>query len=398
MPRRAPDDDYYDLSSGSSSDSPSENENREFVKRRPKASPPASASSGPYLIIGVVLVILAAIAATTYVLTREGGAFDGAKSESSTTPTAAVAEPPTPPSAVSTASSGGGGYDASDSGDGEGGSEDEEGEGSKPKPSKPTETSESDDPKSSPTSSGKPSSGGISGGSLSLDFTTLSSGDELESYLAEKGLRISTDFIDSEPMTHTFKKENVDWVDGAMRLIVKGQSGSGDISSSEIATTDSFLYGRVTTRMKASDVPGVCHGIFWYTASQCPNDNLEVDIELLTSYYTDDGGDLVKPGLQLTNQALVKKQPSTNEAVPYGFDPTADFHDYTIEWKEGESIFEVDGVEVGRLTENVPSEPMAFIWNSWSNGDLHWSAGPPADDSYMLISAIAANWTVAKGS
>jgi hypothetical protein len=59
-------------------------------------------------------------------------------------------------------------------------------------------------------------------------------------------------------------------------------------------------------------------GIFFYT-----NDNLEVDIELLTSYYTTGLGDAVKPGLQLTNQALVPKQPSTNVVVPYGFDPVS---------------------------------------------------------------------------
>lgn len=69
-----------------------------------------------------------------------------------------------------------------------------------------------------------------------------------------------------------------------MRLKVTGQDGDGDIKSAEFATTDSILCmsspcstsslrqpqltsslrvdGRVTTRMKASPVPGTCHGKF----------------------------------------------------------------------------------------------------------------------------------------
>lgn len=51
------------------------------------------------------------------------------------------------------------------------------------------------------------------------------------------------------------------------------------------------------------------------------NDNLEVDIELLTSYYTEGLGDAVKPGLQLTNQALTPGEKLSNMVVDYGFDP-----------------------------------------------------------------------------
>lgn len=71
------------------------------------------------------------------------------------------------------------------------------------------------------------------------------------------------------------------------------------------------------------------------------------DIELLTSYVTsgyENGAvlpgtpfyhyiirlhfiDIVLTGLQLTDQPLVPGTASTYSAVPYGFDPTADFHE-----------------------------------------------------------------------
>ncbi|GAA5949890.1 hypothetical protein JCM3765_007726 [Sporobolomyces pararoseus] len=391
-------DPYYDDDySSDTSDSPEERPRRTRRKRRPP--PPSPSSSTPYFVIGVVVVILAAIGATTYILTRSGGLFSaaGGSGGGSASDSSSISKPSTlstPRPTTTPTVTGGGGSTAGgdqdeneqDETEGKGAEESDEADStSKPKP---TKTSGSSNSKPSASSTKKPSTSVGTG--LSLDFTTLSSASELDSYLSSNGIEVSTDPIGSEPITHTFKKENVDWVDGALRMTVKGQSGNGDISSSEITTTDSFFYGSVTTRLKASDVAGVCHGIFWYT-----NDNLEIDIELLTSYYTEGLGDAVKPGLQLTNQALVPGESSSNVVIPYGFDPTADFHDYTIDWSEGASTFYVDGKEVGTLTENVPSKPLKFLWNSWSSGEPNWSAGPPREDSYLLIESITANWTVA---
>ncbi|GAA5995078.1 hypothetical protein JCM5350_003996 [Sporobolomyces pararoseus] len=381
MPPYYDDDDY----SSDTSDEEEEEPRRPHRKRRPPP-PSASPSSTPYFVIGIVVVILAAIGATTYILTRNGGVLDaaGGTGGSGGGSVSNSVTKPSPTGSTVRPTGVGGGETNNGEVDDDDGAEEEGGGGDSTSKAKPSKTSGSSN---SPVSTNKPSTS--IGTSLSLDFTTLSSATDLDSYLASNGLEISTDLIETEPITHTFRRENIDWVDGALRMIVKGQSGNGDISSSEFATTDSFLYGSVTTRLKASDVAGVCHGIFWYT-----NDNLEIDIELLTSYYTEGLGDAVKPGLQLTNQALVQGESSSNVVVPYGFDPTADFHDYTIDWSKGASTFYVDGKEVGKLTENVPSEPLKFMWNSWSSGEPNWSAGPPREDSYMLIESITANWTV----
>ncbi|GAA5851722.1 hypothetical protein JCM5353_002067 [Sporobolomyces roseus] len=218
-----------------------------------------------------------------------------------------------------------------------------------------------------PTSDSSVSGGGsdlptLFGNDLNLDFGSLTSADELDNYLSENGLWIS-DYgtVNIGPLLHGFHKDNTDWVDGAIRMKVVGQSGEGEVSSSEFATKDKFLYGRVTTRFRASPVPGVCHGIFWYGGP-----TLEVDIELLSSYYTEGLGDGVRPGVQLTNHPT-----SSGGTVEMINEVTAGYNDYTIEWKEGETIFEINGKEYGRFASNVPSEPMNFIWNS---GEPLWSA------------------------
>ncbi|GAA5834927.1 hypothetical protein JCM3766R1_002042 [Sporobolomyces carnicolor] len=364
-----------DSSSASSSDGSDDDSNDEPL-RKPRTDQRSSSSSTLYFVVGGVIVALAAIAAFVYVVTRSGSSLGSpALSESGQNGAKTSASP----SPKSTSSGGGAGTippeeEEDDNGQGQGG------QGPSAKPSKTSVATSSPASSSSP----KPLTG-----SLSLDFSTVTSTEELYDYMTANGLEITEDFIATKPITHTFYKENIDFGEGALRMRVKGQSGEEDISSSEFQTTSAFLYGSVTTRAKASPVPGVCHGIFWYM-----NDNLEVDIELLTSYYTEGLGDAVKPGLQLTNQALTPGEKLSNMVVDYGFDPTADYHDYGIEWSETATTFFVDGQKVGQLTENVPREPMKFLWNSWSSGEPNWSAGPPRDDSYFLISAISANWTV----
>ncbi|GAA5892004.1 hypothetical protein JCM8208_002966 [Rhodotorula glutinis] len=246
---------------------------------------------------------------------------------------------------------------------------------------------------SSPSSStSTPSSGtlpALYGEQLLIDFSTFSSSDTVKGFLDAAGLAISDWPVGFEPISVMMTPDNVDIVDGALSLKVTGQPGTGEVQSAEVATVEQgILYGKVTTRAKASPVPGVCHGFFFYD-----KDNREVDIELLTSYYTKGRGDSVKPGIQYTNHPLTADGEMYNEVYAYPWDPTADFHDYTVEWTSSETIFSLDGEVMATFTVNVPKKPMTFNWNSWSSGEPNWSAGPPTEDSYLLISAIAANWT-----
>jgi beta-glucanase (GH16 family) len=72
-----------------------------------------------------------------------------------------------------------------------------------------------------------------------------------------------------------------------------------------------------------------------------------------------------------------------------GPDFSADFHVFAIEWKRGEIIWYVDGVERFRVNENVPDEPMYLIANLAVGGD--WPGAPDASTvfpGYMDIDYI----------
>ncbi|GAA5995075.1 hypothetical protein JCM5350_003995 [Sporobolomyces pararoseus] len=409
--------------SSDSASSEDEDQAKPFRSKHGSSAKPSS-SLKLWIIGAVVVVVLAVIGATVFVLTRDGGSSSTTSSGSaSVTSTPGTKELALTPSSFSVGEkgteAGGAGNNREGNEESRGrvelGDQEEEGEeetcedcedttgSEKPRPTKPQAGSSPSSTKAASSSTNNPSpTGGSSspssslaplyGEDLNLDFTSLTSNDQLEPYLDENRIRISTygTVRTIGPILHGFYRENVDWVDGSLRLLVRGQTGDGEVSSGEFETQDKMLYGRVTTRMKASPVPGVCHGIFWYGSP-----TLEVDIELLSSYYTEGRGDSVRPGVQLTNHPTESTEGKMeNMVVPYGFDPTEDFHDYTIEWKAGETIFEVDGKEIGRMQVNVPRDPMKFIWNSWSSGEINWSAGPPTEDSEMLISRIVANWTV----
>lgn len=113
----------------------------------------------------------------------------------------------------------------------------------------------------SPSSTSTPSNSslpGLSGEQLFVDFSTFSSSDTVESFLSKAGLVISVWPVDFTPISVMMTPDNVDIVDGALRLKVTGQTGSGQVQSAEVATAEqAILYGKVTTRAKASPVAGV---------------------------------------------------------------------------------------------------------------------------------------------
>ncbi|GAA5912136.1 hypothetical protein JCM6882_003065 [Rhodosporidiobolus microsporus] len=366
------------------SDSDDGREKSSFT-RRPAAQGKRGSSPVVWVVVGMVVMLVAGL--VVYFVVRglpgssEEASSSAADNSPATTSKASASAGGTLPSSSSVASS------DEDEDEDEGGIKPSRASGNgdeEQSPSSPTDASASspsstNTPASSSSSSGTSSLPPLAGTSLLVDFSTYSgsSSSDLDSFLSSHGLMISTyGSLFIGPIGHAFTRETVDYADGALRLKVVGQSsGTDEVQGAEVATVEDVLYGVVTTRAKASPVAGVCHGFFFY------NDvGHEVDIELLSSFYTEGKGDSVQPGAHFTNH------PITDDGEPY-----------TIEWKEGETIFSLDGKAVKSFKENIPSDAMAMIWNSWSSGEPNWSAGPPTEDSYLLISGIAANWTTAGG-
>jgi len=176
--------------------------------------------------VGTVVVLLAAIGATSYIMTREGGVSSFIGGESSPATVATVTPSPSKLSSLTVSPK-----ETPEVGTSGGVSEEDEEEeedecdlcadegDEEPAKAKPSKTSDSDE--STPASTGKPSTdkpstdkpstdkpssslGTLYGENLMVDFSTLKSASELSSFLSENGLRVSTDEIGSEPITHTF--------------------------------------------------------------------------------------------------------------------------------------------------------------------------------------------------
>ncbi|TFK90382.1 glycoside hydrolase family 16 protein [Polyporus arcularius HHB13444] len=231
--------------------------------------------------------------------------------------------------------------------------------------------------------------------SIYIDFSSYdmsNPNNTVQAILANNSLIVNNYTVDSssDPFSRTYTAANVALDSGYLTLKVSGGTQNGSsIPSAAIQTNDTnILYGTFKTTAIASTVPGVCHGFFTYK-----NDCQESDIEILTSHFTT-GNDRITPGLQLTNQATsCNSSQNTRDAIPYPQDPTAAAHEYTLEWSRKSTKYYFDGALIATMDTNVPYVPSAFLWNSWSSGNVNWTSGPPTEDAILRISKIDIKYT-----
>ncbi|MDQ0087853.1 beta-glucanase (GH16 family) [Paenibacillus anaericanus] len=160
-----------------------------------------------------------------------------------------------------------------------------------------------------------------------------------------------------------WQADHVEFSDGKMVLRLDDTPSSGKpYSSGEYATTALHGYGRIESRLKVAKGDGLVTSIFTYS----PNAD-EIDIEILgkdptkmeTNYY-------VKGVRGLKAHAI----------IDLGFDASADFHDYAIEWSWNYIRWYVDGELVRNVESNkgdLPSESSTIMTNLWAG------AGAAAD-------------------
>ena len=152
----------------------------------------------------------------------------------------------------------------------------------------------------------------------------------------------------------TWKKRNVAFEDGVMKLTIDSLIPD-EYNAAEYRTNDFYGYGLYEVSMKPIKNVGVVSSFFTYTGPSDGNPWDEIDIEFLGkdttkvqfNYFTDGKG---------------------NHEMLYdlGFDATEDFHTYAFEWKEDSITWYVDGVEVHKATENIPTTPGKLMMNVWN--------------------------------
>lgn len=199
-------------------------------------------------------------------------------------------------------------------------------------------------------------------------------------------------------MTHSwdsnmalFSSESVNVADGQMTLTLRNApDGTVDDTGAaksflgaEVRSRDTVEWGRVRARVRFSDAPAVVSALVTiYTPWPADNWN-ELDIEHLgntpekvqfnTMVYTG-----APPAAPVNTSVTPTQFP---ELVSLGFDASADFHVFEIEWTPDSVRFLVDGDERHRWSEQMSRLGLAqnTLLTIWASSSAEWAGAVGAE-------------------
>jgi len=157
---------------------------------------------------------------------------------------------------------------------------------------------------------------------------------------------------------------NVSVSGGTLNIRLPG----GTLNGGEVRSLSLTRYGSYRARMKVANAPSSLTAFFLYKK---PDFAQELDIEI----FNDSSGRVWFSTYSNGSQTTVEKQ--------LGFDPTAAFHEYAIEYDPGLVRFLVDGTELQRFTSGVTRSSMYLHVNAWFPS---WLQGTrPANDQTTSV-------------
>jgi beta-glucanase (GH16 family) len=158
-----------------------------------------------------------------------------------------------------------------------------------------------------------------------------------------------------------FVPGNIGFANGTMTITLNNTPSSGrPYSSGEYRTWNTFSYGKFETNMMPAKASGTNSSFFLYTSSPVWD---EIDVEFLG-----------KDTTQVQFNYFVNGVGGHEKVVSLGFDASAAFHKYTIEYGNGYINWYVDGTWKWGVNNTglnapygaaLPSHPMQMMANFW---------------------------------
>ena len=164
----------------------------------------------------------------------------------------------------------------------------------------------------------------------------------------------------------SFEREGVQYGKQGVSLVIdRNEVGQRPYRSGAFASSRSFTYGRFEADIRAASGPGLITGLFLHRDTP----RQEIDIEFIGAY----------PRRMLANVFFNPGDDGTAMDFGYrgapcwidlGFDATADFHSYAIDWQPDRVIWLVDGKtvheRVGWDPTPIPHLSMRLHANLWA--------------------------------
>lgn len=157
--------------------------------------------------------------------------------------------------------------------------------------------------------------------------------------------------------------------DGRLEIVAREVEGAHPYASGVVATFDryEFTYGYVEIRARMPEGRGLWPA-FWLAAADTDSRS-EIDVVEFLGHEPD----TVHMTMHYDDEADEHHEP---QETYRGTDFTDGYHTFAVDWRPGEVVWYIDGVERARQTEGVPDEPMYLIANLAIGGS--W-AGTPDD-------------------
>lgn len=190
----------------------------------------------------------------------------------------------------------------------------------------------------------------------------------------------------------SFAHENLEHSDEGARLTIEAVAGGlRPYRSGAFASVGSFMHGRVEAEIRAAPGSGLVTGFFLHRATPLQ----EIDIELpgsnprrmLANVYYNPGDD---------GTAMSFGYRGSPCWIDLGFDASADFHRYAIDWRPGRVAWLVDGSLVherfGWDPTPIPHLAMRVHANLWAPRSEELAGR--VDERRLPVSAAIGNVSV----